>query len=102
MKLKSQRIIDTHERGSLNCWQILSRSLFGVPKKRYLFDFEIEVEGDLRVDDEVIAYNHLTLNVVAKTSKSNFVLRTKELRKDPPFIGEDIIVVSRLFNKSDI
>lgn len=100
MKIISSKLIKTEERGTLTFWEIVFP---WTQKKMFSYSFEIEVPADnLQLSDIVLGANHLKLLVINKLSETKFVLMATELHPCPPFIGVDIIVIIREFNKGSV
>ncbi len=99
MNLTKSTLKNTEEPSPPTRTQKFFAKLFGIEiKSMYYFEIEIETEGDLQIFDEVLAANGLRMIVIKKNSNT-FTLKTKELLPAPPFIGVDIIVIGREFDK---
>lgn len=100
MKIFSSKLIKTVERGSLTIWNILFPNTL---KRMYLYNFEVVIQApDLKIGNELLGANHLRLLVVNKLSATNFVLQTNELHPCAPFLGCDIFVIARSFDKGSV
>ena len=95
MHITYKKLLRSEPRGRLSAVE----TLFGwlLRPRFYIYYFEILPErvGFLEVGDEVLFVGGTQLLVTEENPDSSIVLRTKELLKEAPSLGIEMLVISR-------